>query len=139
MDWIKRLFHQLWAAFFVIALCVGFPRRVMLYGLIIMVRATLCLSAARGLWMFYALGVALALGRLLLAQVPQMVILSRWFVQRRATAIGLTLAASSAGGLALQFFRTVELETDRPWDAGVHHGSRLYPAEEPPGGRGPVA
>ena len=44
------------------------------------------------------------MGQSLSGWVPQMTILSRWFIRRRATAIGLALTVSFIGGLALEHF-----------------------------------
>ena len=85
-------------------------RRVTLYGLIILTGAVFLLGMARGLWILYPVTAALTVGRSLSGWVPQMTILSRWFVRRRATAIGLTLMCSSIGGLVL--VRFAQWETD---------------------------
>ena len=77
------------------------PRRITLYGLIILAGAVFCLSPARGLWILYPISAAAAVGQSLSGWVPQMAILSRWFIRRRATAIGLALTVSFIGGLAL--------------------------------------
>ena len=80
------------------------PRRITLYGLIILAGAVFCLSPARGLWILYPISAAAAVGQSLSGWVPQMTILSRWFIRRRATAIGLALTVSFIGGLALEHF-----------------------------------
>ncbi len=77
------------------------PRRITLYGLVILAGAVFCLSAVRGPWTLYPVSAAAAVGQSLSGWVPQMTILSRWFIRRRATAIGLALVASSIGGLVL--------------------------------------
>ena len=77
------------------------PRRITLYGLIILAGAVFCLSPARGLWILYPISAAAAVGQSLSGWIPQMTILSRWFIRRRATAIGLALTVSFIGGLAL--------------------------------------
>ena len=67
------------------------------------------LSAARGLWTLYAVTAA-AVGQSLSGWVPQITILSRWFVRHRATAIGLALVVSSILGLALGPFTRWSLD-----------------------------
>ena len=86
------------------------PRRITLYGLVILAAAVFCLIAARGLWLLYAVTAVAVVGQSLSGWVPQMTILSRWFVRHRATAIGLALALSGIGGLVL--------ENSLQWDSG---------------------
>ena len=90
------------------------PRRITLYGLIILAGAVFCLSP-RGLWILYPISAAAAVGQSLSGWVPQMTILSRWFIRRRATAIGLALTVSFIGGLALDHFMWRNLDPPGDW------------------------
>jgi MFS family permease len=56
-------------------------------------------SAARALWMFYAISAALSLAMGLLGFMSFTVIIGNWFTKRRGLAIGLTFMGSGIGGM----------------------------------------
>ncbi len=83
-------------------LCDRFgPRRMVLLGLCIVAAGFLVFGLTRTLWMFYAAVAIIATGQSLGGFIPLTVMLSRWFVRRRAMAIATSQFALSAGTLVL--------------------------------------
>ena len=64
------------------------PRRTALTGLCILAGAFFFFSQIQNLYMFYAAAALMGVGTVLSGWIPMMTVLCRWFVRRRATAIG---------------------------------------------------
>ena len=75
------------------------PRRVIVPGLFIVAVGVLLLGLAQGLWIIYAAFAMTGLGISLSGWIAPLTIISRWFVRRRATAVGIVCAAGSVANL----------------------------------------
>ena len=88
------------------------PRMIMLPGLIIMAGALFFFSLTQNIWMFYVAFALMAVGQQLSGWIPQMTILSRWFVRWRATAIAISYLAVPLGALVVEPFITWGADPD---------------------------
>ncbi len=77
------------------------PRPLVLTGLCILTIGTVLFGLTPNLPGYYAAILIMAVGSSLCGTIPLLVMLSRWFVRRRATAISVLLIAASLGGLIL--------------------------------------
>jgi MFS family permease len=76
------------------------PRKIMPLGAIVLASGLVLASRIHFIWQFYfAYGIIIAWGVSSLGFVPNNTILSKWFVRKRATAIGLTMAGIGVGTL----------------------------------------
>lgn len=76
-------------------------RVVMSVGLLIGVIGYTCLSFVNNVVLLYALAVFIGLGSAFATTVPIAIILTRWFVDKRGTAMSITFAGSSIGAMIL--------------------------------------
>ena len=66
------------------------PRKVMPVGILILALGTIACSIVSQIWHFYILfGLVAAIGSCLSGFVPNMAVLSHWFVKRRGAAFGI--------------------------------------------------
>ena len=77
------------------------PRRTVLTGLCILGAGTVLFGLTRNLLGFYVAFAVMAVGSSLCGNIPLLVLLCRWFVRHRATAIAIFLTAPSLGALVL--------------------------------------
>ena len=75
--------------------------RVIRVGLLVLGCAFLTYPAARSLEDLYVLHGVIAVGLILSGLMPNVVLLSRWFRERRGTAVGVLVAGSSLAGATL--------------------------------------
>jgi MFS family permease len=76
------------------------PRPVQLLGVCALAIGYVSLSATQALWQFYtAMALAVALGSASLGPVSSNTAVARWFVKRRGTALGISTAGISMGGV----------------------------------------
>jgi MFS family permease len=88
------------------------PRPVQLFGLAMLALGYGLLAAARSLAQFYlAMGLLVALGSAALGPVSSNTAVARWFVKRRGTALGVSTAGISMGGVI--FVPLTQLLIDR--------------------------
>lgn len=73
-------------------------RRFLVFGLSCVVLGLALYGAIAGLAFMFSLYALFALGQVFAGQVPVMVLVTRWFRQRRGLAIGIVLIAPSMGG-----------------------------------------
>ena len=76
-------------------------RRMVVAGLIILSGAFLFFSQTQNLWMYYAACVLMAVGVTMCGWIPLLTMLSRWFVRRRATALGVAHMFGPIGAISL--------------------------------------
>jgi MFS family permease len=74
------------------------PRRMIRIGLILLALCGLFYAQASSLWLLYALHALMGIGLVLCGMMSIVVLVSNWFVKRRATVLGLVLAGSSLSG-----------------------------------------
>lgn len=74
---------------------------LMLIGGIIAALGLLLFGVSNSLWMFYLAGLVMGLGVGLSVQYVPIVVINRWFVEKRGTMMGLILAGSGLGGVIL--------------------------------------
>ena len=79
-------------------------RRTVVAGLIILSGAFFLFSQTHHLWMYYAASMLMAVGATMSGWIPLMTMLSRWFVRRRATALGMAQMFSPLGIIFLVSF-----------------------------------
>ena len=72
-------------------------RRTVVAGLFILSGAFFLFSQTQNLWMYYAVATLMAVGATMSGWIPLMAVLSRWFVRRRATALGVAQMFSPLG------------------------------------------
>ena len=125
-------------------------RRMVVAGLVILAGAFFFFSQTQNLWMFYAAFALMAAGATISGWILLMTTLSRWFVRRRATAIGLAQMVGALGALFLVPLiafsvgsgqRLGGLAADRHPDGRAYIGCRrchFLPAPQPAGGYRPV-
>jgi sugar phosphate permease len=77
------------------------PRRFMLAGILLTGAALWGLGSMTALWMFYAFYLLNALGYVCGGPLPNQVLLSRWFRERRGTAMGVAYLGIGLGGAAV--------------------------------------
>ncbi len=77
------------------------PRRMVLIGIGVVAAGTVFFGMMQGLWGFYVAMSLIAIGQMLGGSIPLVILLSRWFLRRRSTAIALLLMAPSVGGFVL--------------------------------------
>ena len=77
------------------------PRRTVLTGLCILTAGTVLFGLTPNLLGYYAAILIMAVGQSLCGAIPFLVMLCRWFVRGRATAIAVFLMAPSLGALIL--------------------------------------
>jgi MFS family permease len=75
--------------------------RVIRLGLLVLGITFIAYPAARSLQDLYLLHAAIAVGLILSGLMPNVVLLSRWFRERRGTAVGVLVAGSSLAGATL--------------------------------------
>ena len=75
--------------------------RVIRLGLLVLGTTFIAYPAARSLQDLYLLHAAIAVGLILSGLMPNVVLLSRWFRERRGTAVGVLVAGSSLAGATL--------------------------------------
>ncbi|MYE41845.1 MAG: MFS transporter [Chloroflexi bacterium] len=76
-------------------------RRMVLTGLCILAAGFVLFNLIQNLWSLYAAFIIIAAGQSLCGAIPLVVMVSRWFVRRRATAIAILLMAPSLSGFVL--------------------------------------
>ena len=76
-------------------------RKMVVAGLIILSGAFLFFSQTQNLWMYYAASGLMAVGVTMCGWIPLMTALSRWFVRRRATALGVAHMFGPLGTISL--------------------------------------
>ena len=76
-------------------------RKIVVAGLIILSGAFLFFSQTQNLWMYYAASGLMAVGVTMCGWIPLMTALSRWFVRRRATALGVGHMFGPLGTISL--------------------------------------
>ena len=76
-------------------------RRMVIAGLVILSGAFFFLSQTQNLWMYYTACALMAVGATMSGWIPLMTVLSRWFVRRRATALGVAHMFSPLGAIFL--------------------------------------
>ena len=74
-------------------------QRLMIAGLVLLSACLAAYSQMTSLTQLYVINVGIALVLALCGLVLNVLIVSRWFVQKRGTALGLTLVGSSLGGI----------------------------------------
>ena len=77
------------------------PRRMILIGTLITGVGLLVFSQIQNLWQFYVAFVIMSMGAGLGSWLPMMTVLNSWFVRKKATAMALAMAGSSAGAVPL--------------------------------------
>jgi MFS family permease len=88
------------------------PRPVQLFGVGMLAAGFLALAATRSLPQFYAaMAIPVALGSASLGPVSSNTAVARWFVKRRGTALGISTAGISMGGVV--FVPLTQLFIDR--------------------------
>jgi MFS family permease len=76
-------------------------RNVMRIGLVLFAGSLIMFSQVNSLWSFYLATALMFTGSNLTSLLTATVAVARWFIRRRTTAISLSLAGSSVGGLAV--------------------------------------
>jgi MFS family permease len=76
-------------------------RNVMRIGLVLFAGSLMMFSQVNSLWSFYLATTLMLTGSNLTSLLTATVAVARWFIRRRTTAISLSLAGSSVGGLAV--------------------------------------
>ena len=76
-------------------------RMIMSGALLLGVLGYTCLSFVQNIGLLYALAVIIGLGSSFSTTVPVAIVLTRWFVKKRGTAMSITFAGSSIGAMIL--------------------------------------
>ncbi len=76
-------------------------RIIMSVALLVGVLGYTCLSFVNGIGLLYVLAVVIGFGSSFSTTVPIAIILTRWFVKKRGTAMSITFAGSSIGAMIL--------------------------------------
>ena len=76
-------------------------RRMVVTGLVILAGAFFFFSQTQHLLMYYAASVLMAVGVTMCGWIPLLTMLSRWFVRRRATALGVARMFGPIGAISL--------------------------------------
>ena len=90
-------------------------RRMVVAGLVIQAGAFFFFSQTQTLWMFYAAFALMAAGAAISGWILLMATLSRWFVRRRATTIGLAQMVGALGALILVPLIAFSVGPDSGW------------------------
>jgi len=78
------------------------PKTVMLPGALLAIVGMLLFSQVREVWQFYLFyGVIYGVGETLLGAVPASTVVSKWFVRKRGSALGIVAMASNVGGFVM--------------------------------------
>ena len=77
------------------------PRRVVLTGICVLAAGFALFGLIQSLWSFYAAFLIMVAGSLMCGFIPLTVLVSRWFVRRRATAIAVLTTAPTLGAIGL--------------------------------------
>ena len=77
------------------------PRRTALTGLCILAGGSVFFGLMQNLWSFYAAFLIMTVGASLCGFIPLTVVISRWFVRRRATAIAISQMGPSLGAVVV--------------------------------------
>lgn len=88
------------------------PRRMVLTGLGILAAGFLFFGTIQSLWSFYAAFAIMTAGHSLGIFIPLTVMLSRWFVRRRATAIAISQMAAPLSAMFLVPFMSWSADPD---------------------------
>ena len=101
------------------ALCDRFPaRRIMVFGVAVIVSSLLVFAYISSLTQMTVVYLVCSVGLAACGLVPNMLILSRWFVARRGVAVGILLMGSSLGGALFPLIVRPTLVEDG-WRAAV--------------------
>jgi MFS family permease len=93
-------------------------RRIMMGGAVVLAGALYATSFVEELWQWWLLnGLALTLGAALVGNLVVNVTLSKWFVEKRGFAIGISSMGVSMAGVVLPFVMTAVVE-EWGWRAG---------------------
>ena len=76
-------------------------RMIMAASLLLGVLGYTCLSFVNNIGLLYVLAVVIGLGSSFSTTVPIAIVLTRWFVKKRGTAMSITFAGSSIGAMIL--------------------------------------
>ncbi len=77
------------------------PRRMVLFGMLILGVGFLLFSQVQGLWQFYLAFIVMSSGAGLGTWMPMMTVLNSWFRRRRSTAMAIAMEGFSLGGVLL--------------------------------------
>jgi MFS family permease len=141
-------------------------RKILVAGGVVLAAGYFALSFANSLtYVFVTYGLLLAMANVALGPLSYSTLLPRWFVARRARAVGITVAGYAIGGLfmppvfallidafgwreALRLFGAFVivvmvpllawLVIDRPSDVGLYPDGKLQPSQSAPGREGLV-
>jgi MFS family permease len=95
------------------------PRRMIRLGVILLTLSGIFYVQANSLWHLYVLHALMGIGLVFCGMLSIVVIVSNWFVQRRATVLGLVLAGSSlSGGILPNLVAPVVGNADYGWRWG---------------------
>lgn len=72
-------------------------RWVMTFGALCVSAGFACYGAATALWMFYAIGIVIAVGMTALTTIPISTLITRWFGEQRGMAMGIAFAGAGTG------------------------------------------
>lgn len=75
------------------------PKRVTIFGGLLMVICWLGLSVANNIYLFYILGLLIGAGSSLTGMVCVSILMNNWFVERKGTAMGIALTGTGIGSM----------------------------------------
>ncbi len=75
------------------------PKRVVIFGGLLMVCCWLGLSVAPNIYFFYVLGLLIGTGSSLTGMVCVSILMNNWFVERKGTAMGIALTGTGIGSM----------------------------------------
>lgn len=75
------------------------PKRVVIFGGLLMVCCWLGLSVVPNFYCFYALGLLIGVGSSLTGMVCVSILMNNWFVERKGTAMGIALTGTGIGSM----------------------------------------
>lgn len=75
------------------------PKRVTIFGGLLMVACWLGLSVAPNIYCFYLLGLLIGVGSSLTGMVCISILMNNWFVERKGTAMGIALTGTGIGSM----------------------------------------
>lgn len=76
---------------------------LMILGGAIAAAGLVLFAFSQSLWMFYAAGLTIGVGVGMSVQYVPIVVVNRWFIEKRGTVLGAVLAGSGVGGMILGF------------------------------------